>query len=235
MRLIKSVLIVVLVVAALAPAQVVIRSVGDVPEGVGAITAFAPSRISSGASFSFFHMPSDPLGLLQQKQIQEELELSDDQRTVVEELQKDIQRQTREIFEANAKFGGDAARLMETAQKTVRKNVEKELEKVLSPKQLKRLGQLEVQMSIKNRGVHALTEEKLASALGVADEQKEEIRERGREMQEELRAEIAKLRERLRNRLIKELLDDDQLVKLEELSGEEYEVQRPNVRRVFGR
>ena len=97
-------------------------------------------------------MPDDPLGLLQREQIQEELELSDDQIALVKELQLDIQRQTREIFAAQAKFGGDAGKMVEAANRAVRENIQKELKEILSPSQMKRLGQLEVQMKLKNRG-----------------------------------------------------------------------------------
>lgn len=228
--------VVLLVVSSLAFAQgpVVLRTVnsGDA-EGVVSQIFASPDM---GSSLSFFgrHMPSDPLGMLQREQIQDELDLNEDQIAVIKELQSDIQRQTKEIFSSGAKFGGDAARMMATAQKAIRQNIEKELKSVLSPKQLKRLGQLEVQMSLRNRGVRALTEEKLAAALEISDEQKKEIREGQRESQKALQKEIEALRERHRNRLLQRLLSDEQLSKLELLSGNEYKVKTVNRRRVLG-
>ena len=177
-------------------------------------------------------MPDDPLGLLQKKQIQEELELSKEQMVVVEELQKDIQRQMSEVFTTQAKLGGNAAQMIEAANKAIRQNIEKELKEVLSPKQLKRLSQLEVQMKLRNRGVRALAEGTLANRLGISDEQKQDIREQSAEMQKELQKEIAKLRERFRKQLIKDLLDKEQLSKLEEATGDEFDVRQPNIRRM---
>ena len=214
--------------------RVIIRSSvngTDVPPE--AVQSFVAPILSS-ADVSFFPhsmVPDDPLGMLQRKQIQDELDLSKDQVTLVEELQKDIQRQMGEVFATQAKFGGDAARMMESATKAIRKNIEKELNDVLSFKQMKRLGQLEVQMKLRNRGVRALAEEKLANALEISDDQKKEIRKQARDMHKDLQKEIERLRERFRERLIKDLLEEDQLAKLEEISGEEYEVQQTNIRR----
>ncbi len=185
----------------------------------------------SAFSFSGGFLPDDPLGMLQQEQIQEELELSNDQIAVVKELQSDIKRQTGEIFAAQAKFGGDAGKMMAAATKAIRQNLEKELKEILSPSQIKRLGQLEIQMKIKNRGAMALVDDKLVKMLGVSDEQQKEVQARHREMQKELRDEIQKLRDRYRKELIKELLSDDQLSKLEDVSGNEYEVKQINPRR----
>ena len=50
-------------------------------------------------------------------------------------------------------------------------------------------------------------------------------------MQKELQEEIQKLREKFRQELIQDLLNKEQLSKLEELSGSEYKVKQPNVRR----
>ena len=219
---------------------IISRQVQSGEAATAAISAIAPvlnMNMDGTRVFSFdgtAFMPSDPLGMLQQKQIQEELDLSDDQLSVVDELRNDIGRQTKEIFSTGVQFGGDAAKLMQTAQKTIREKITKELEGILSTKQFTRLGQLEVQMKIRNRGVLALTESKLADALAVTDEQKKEIRDEQRDSQRELQKEIAALRERYRKRLIKKLLSDEQLSKLESLSGDEYEVKAINRRRFFG-
>lgn len=229
----------VLFVTATVSAQVVFRSiqaVGGDENSEGLPTVIDAPLVGSAMSFSFHgHMPDDPLSLLRQKQFQEELELSKDQIAVVDELKQDIQRQSREIFKAQAKFGGDAARMMETANKAIRENIEKELTGILAPHQLKRLGQLEVQMKIRNRGALALTSTKLAGALEISDEQEKEIRQRDREMQQDLEKEIKNLREKYRSDLIKDLLSKDQLGKLEELSGDDYEVKQPNIRRSLHR
>ena len=192
---------------------------------------FSPTIATSSSISIFGGLPDDPLGLLQREQIQKELELTNSQQAVVKELQNDIQRQTGELFQAQAKFGGDAARLMETATKAVRENITKELETLLEPKQLKRLGQIEVQMKIKNRGVLALVEGRLAEALELEDDQKKEIKDKQREAQQELMKKIEDLRVQYRDDLIKEVLSEKQLLGLEELSGDDYKVKAPNMRR----
>ncbi len=194
--------------------------------------AFVTGPPMIGSTVSFFGgMPDDPLGLLRREQIQKELELTNAQSAVVKELQNDIQRQTSELFQAQAKFGGDAARLMETATKAVRENVTKELELLLEPKQLKRLSQIEVQMKLKHRGAIALIDDKLAKALEIDDEQKKEIEEKQKEKQEELMKKFEELRIQYRDDLIKEVLSEKQLLGLEQLSGDDYKVQAPNIRR----
>jgi|GEM_PF-4916841 len=234
----RSFSILLLAFATVAFAQegsVIIKSTvngNDVPPE--SVQAFVAPMLGTMGSVSFMGhsmIPDDPLGMLQKKQIQEELELSKDQIVVVEELQKDIQRQMAEMFSKQAGFGVNAARMMETAAKATRENVEKELKDVLSFKQLKRLGQLEVQMKIRNRGAHALTDDKLADALEISDKQKKDIQTESREMQKDLQKEIEKLRARFRQELIEDLLDKEQLSKLEKLSGTEYKVKQPNVRR----
>ena len=220
-----------------AAAQVVIqRAVQSGEDAASVVSGIIEAPLAFSPTMTFFGanaLPSDPLGMLQRKQIQEELDLSKDQIEVVKELQRDIQRQTREIFSSGAKFGGDAARMMETAQKAIRENIEKELGEVLSVKQIQRLGQLEVQMSLRNRGVRALTEDKLAKALEISAEQKKDILERQRKAMKDLQEEIEDLKERHRTRLLKELLDDEQLSKLEKMSGNEYQVREINRRRLF--
>ena len=237
MRNFTSALLIVasLSMASISPvsAQVIFRSTtAELPQAVG---GFIDAHVGEITSFNMFGgMPDDPLGMLRQKQIQDELNLSAEQIAVVEELQKDMQRQSQEIFTAQAKFGGNAIKMMEAAQKAVRKTITKELKEILDIKQMKRLGQLEVQMKMKNRGARALTEEKLAKALNITDDQKTEIRDKSSEMSKQLQKEIEKLREQHRKQLIKDVLSDDQLSKLQEISGNQYEVQPINIRRFGG-
>lgn len=201
------------------------------PENVQAFVGPMLGNMGSLSLVGQAMIPDDPLGMLQSKQIQKELELSKDQIIAVEEFQADIGRQMSEMFSKQAGLGVNAARMMEKAGKALRENVEKELKDVLSFKQLKRLGQLEVQMKIRNRGARALADDKLAGALEISDEQKKDIQSENRKMQKELQKEIEKLREKFRQELIQDLLNKDQLAKLEELSGTEYKVKQPNVRR----
>jgi len=222
----------VLLFASIVSAQAVLRidsAESPTPFASQAIIS-APPMFASGFSF-YGAMPDDPLGLLQQEQIQKELELTNSQTAFVKELQNDIQRQTGELFQAQAKFGGDAARLMETATKAVRENITKELDQLLEPKQLKRLGQIEVQMKLKNRGALALVEDKIANALEIDSEQKKEIREKQGKAQSELMKRIEDLRVQYRNDLIRGVLSEKQLLRFEQLSGEDYKIQEPNTRR----
>ena len=74
-------------------------------------------------------------------------------------------------------------------------------------------------------------DEKLAKPLAISDDQKKAIQEEARAMQADLDAEIKKLREKFRRRAIRDVLEDEQLQKLEQMTGEEYDVQDSNIRR----
>lgn len=215
--------------------RTVIKLSGAGSEGPAEAAAiFASPSIMGADGFSFLgKLPDDPIGLLQRPQIQEEIELSQDQIGVVKELQKDISRQMSQIFASQAKFGGDAGQLVGEASKAIRKNIEAELTTLLSPKQLRRLGEIEVQMKIKNRGALALLDQTVSKRLDLSDEQKKDLKEQQRVSQKELAKEIERLREKYRQDVIKDVLDKKQLLKLEEMSGQEYDLKQPNWRR-FG-
>ena len=117
------------------------------------------------------------------------------------------------------------------AHRAVRENIQKELKEILSPSQAKRLGQLKVQMKLKNRGALALAEEKLAEVLDISEEKRKEIRKSHRDAMQELHREMERLRERYRRQLIKDMLSKEQLAKLEDLTGDEYDVKPFNPRR----
>jgi Spy/CpxP family protein refolding chaperone len=115
----------------------------------------------------------DPSTILLQKPVQEELKLSDAQKT---DLQK-IQESRRTAMQGAFQPGGDREKAQE-AMKTIRENTKKELDKVsetLKPEQKKRLKQLEIQFA----GFRAFAQEDVQKELNLTDKQKTEVKELG--------------------------------------------------------
>lgn len=182
------------------------------------------------------YVPNDPIGMLAMPQFGKELELVDDQVEKIRELQQEMQKQMGEIFRNAANVSGDnMGQMMREAQKVVRERTEEKLAKVLLPHQVQRLKQLKLQMQLRNRGVHALAGDQLSSALGLTDEQKQQLMEKQREAQQKLQERFQQLREQMQQEVIKNVLKPSQLQKLEKLTGEKYEVKKPDYSSMYSR
>jgi len=201
-------------------------------QDAGGLASYMPVPMFGGGA----HVPSDPMGMLRMPQFEKELELVDDQIEKVRELQQEMQKQTREIFRnaANAS-DGNVSQMMQEAQKVIRERTEEKLAKVLLPHQLQRLNQLKLQMQLRSRGLHALAGDQLADALALTDEQKQQLMEKQREAQQKLQERIQQLREQMQQEVIEDVLKPGQLQKLEKLTGEKYEVKKPDYSSMYAR
>ncbi len=99
---------------------------------------------------------------------------------------------------------------------------ELELKKVVLPHQSDRLKLIDV-TRIRQRGAAALSNRDLASALGLSDEQRENLQQRSDEIQTELREKMRQLQSEARNKML-EGLTPEQRVKLEQLVGDNFEL-----------
>lgn len=156
------------------------------------------------------------LFLLNQKSVQEELKLSDDQVTKVKELldkQRDSFRGLRDLSR-------------EERQKKIQEQGEatrKAVAKLLKPEQLKRVRQVALQL----QGARALNNPQVAKALEISDEQKEKIQEIQRSAFAELRGagrgeEARKKRQEVMkatNEKIMGVLTAEQKTKLKKMQG----------------
>ncbi len=167
------------------------------------------------------------VGLVQNEQVQQELKLTDEQKSKVDE----IAARVREAGPQRGQGGGEANReqLRERMQAMSRvvAEEEKKLDEVLDEQQKKRLDQISLQVT----GVRALMRDEVASKLELSDEQKEKVQaalraQRGQGGGD--RPDPAAFRER-REQLeqqVMAVLSDEQKQKWEELKGEAFELQR---------
>jgi hypothetical protein len=177
------------------------------------------------------------LFLLNQKSVQDELKLSEEQVKKAKEL-SDKQREA---------FGGLRDLSQEERRTKIQeqaKATDKAVAEVLKPEQMKRVKQI----SLQQQGARALSNPEVATALKLTDEQKDKVKsiqeeartalgqrgqrgQRGRPSEEELK----KLQEarKATNEKLMNVLTDEQKTKWKELSGEPFkgEISRPQFRR----
>jgi len=171
------------------------------------------------------------LGLAQQRDVQREIELSDDQRDEIQTLggvlRDEIRSEMQDLFQ-NMRDMSDEERAAARDQIAARmaeiqKDVEGRVGQVLMPHQLDRLKQIDIQARIQRNGAAALSDGELAEALGISDAQKEQLQERAEQVQQDLQEKINQLRIDARNQLL-EVLTTEQRAKLEAMMGAQFEL-----------
>lgn len=171
------------------------------------------------------------IGLIQSEQVQQELKLTDEQKSKVGE----VAARVREAGPQRGQGGGqvDREQLRERMQAMSRvvAEEEKKLDEILNDEQKNRLEQISLQVT----GVRAIARDEVASKLGLSDEQKEQVQAALRAQrgqfgggQGQQRPDAGAVRER-RQQLEEQVLavlNDEQKQKWEELKGEAFELQR---------
>jgi len=174
------------------------------------------------------------LGLAQQQEVQQEIELSEDQlaqlRTLNDTIRSEIRDQMQGMFqglrdlsdeERQAKFAEIRAKFEE-----INKDAEARLQNVLMPQQLDRLKQIDLQARIQRGGAAALTEGELADTLGLSEDQRAQIRDKAEQVQKDLQEKIGQLRVDARNQLLG-VLTPDQRARLEAMMGADFALPEP--------
>ena len=205
---------------------------GDGPEGESSFRIFSGSEIGGLGDW----MPSgtgaiDPMSLLGNDGVREELELVGDQLDKFRNAEKELQEQISEKAKSLAggklnpmEMGNIAKEIAE-----LQKNKQEKLQSMLLPHQLERLKQVALQIQMKKRGAaNTLLSDAVTEELGIDSEQKKRIEEKQKELKIELADRMAKLKEEIRNKLLDELTAD-QKKKLEELSGDDFEYKPTNL------
>ena len=203
-------------------------------DGSGASFSSAAPILSSRGFGGRVTLPNDTMQLLRLPQIVNELRLDDEQQETIGKLSRVIHEQLRGVFRATD-FSGDMRKIMQEAQREIRQKTEEKLEEVLLPQQLKRFKQIKIQMVLKNQGAPALMTGVLAEEIHLSDKQRKELMELHAKKQAELEKEIEALRERFRQETIREVLTSDQMKKVESLTGDDYQVKRPDYRAMYSR
>jgi Spy/CpxP family protein refolding chaperone len=174
-----------------------------------------------------------PAMLLRNEQVQEELKLTDDQKTKLEEA---LRPQRGEGFRPGQDLSAEERRELRERFAERREQQEKQINEILTSDQQKRLRQIQLQQ----RGLAALLDEEVAKEVGVSEEQQNQIREvlraQAAEQRELGRDASREDRQRLRQQTEEKalaVLTTEQKAKFEELKGEPADIRlgRPG----FGR
>jgi hypothetical protein len=177
-----------------------------------------------------------PAALLQRSDVRAELELLDDQVEQLAELQETMQTRVRDRMREmgsrlrergpegapDPRGGGLQGEFREFFEQINREQRE-QLAKILVPHQLKRLGQLEMQMRLRG-GAMALLRGEVAEQLNITDQQREQLRAKAEEVERETRRKIAEIRRQAQEELISQLTPEQQ-AKIRELVGDPFEFQ----------
>jgi Spy/CpxP family protein refolding chaperone len=192
--------------------------------------AWAQQQRQRGGGFGGFG--GDPIYLLGQKSVQEELKLTDEQIKKAKELSD----KRSEAFQGLRDLSREE---QQKKRQEIAKANNKALAEILKPEQLKRVKQIALQQRITFGLAFVVSDEETASALRITDEQKEKIREIRMKGFEELRAlgqerdeETNKKRQELMkatNEKVAGVLTAEQKTKLKEMQGAPFtgKIERP--------
>lgn len=195
-------------------------------EGEGGAPNF---EIFSGGDIGGNWMPGggkvDPMSLLNNEDVREELELVGDQLDKYRNAQQELQDQIKEKSKAFTSGNIDPSQMGAIAKEIgeLQKSGQDQLRSMLLPHQLERLKQVALQMEMKKRGAaNTLLSKEMVEELGIDAAQKIRIEDRQKELKQELADRMAKLKEEIRDKLLSELTSD-QKSKLKELFGDKFE------------
>ena len=157
--------------------------------------------------------------LLLREDVTKEIELLDDQKEELQELQSGMRDRMREVF-ANFRDMSDEER--REAMTDFGKGIQEDIDEVLLPHQSKRIKQIALQQRMQGGTTRGLRGE-VAEELGLSDDDLEEIEEKSREAAAELQKKISEMRAEAQKELLDEVLSPSQQKKLKELMGEKFE------------
>ena len=181
----------------------------------------------------------DPLSLLDNKDVREELEFVDDQldefRAAQDEFRAAQDELRQQILDRAKSLAGagklDPSQMSEIAKELakLKKGSQKSLESMLLPHQLERLRQVALQIQMKKRGAaNTLISGKIAEELGIDAAQKKRIENRQEELEEELDRRMEELKKEIRDKLLDEMTSE-QKRKLEKLFGDDFEYKQNSI------
>ena len=157
--------------------------------------------------------------LLRSDEVRAELELLDDQTEKLQAIEEEMRDKIRQ--EMGGRMRGGERPDFEAMRATfdeMRKEVETKIGEVLTTQQMDRLRQIETQQQIQQGGARSLMGGPLADKLGLTDEQKEQLREKGREVEAKLQEKMAAARAEAREEMLT-VLTAEQRATLDELTG----------------
>jgi hypothetical protein len=207
------------------------RAIARSPEELGESSAGKATMWRASQRSSLMDLLRDP-------RVRQELDMLDDQFEELQAKSQEIQRRTNgRVLTLLGEARNDSLspqKVRENIQ-ALRQEAEQEIEKAILPFQFRRLRQVALHVQMSRRGVaDVLTNDPLASELGLTEEQKESLRETAEEVEKELAEEMAKLRAKAKAKLFAKL-DKKQQEKLSEILGDEFngEAVRPEAPRKY--
>ena len=198
--------------------------------GIASVASAQPGRGPGGFGFG-----DSTSFLLRDDAVRKELEIVPGQIEKLEAAEEKMREQMRDMFsglrdlpeeDRRAKFE-ELRGKMADAQEQMRK----EIDEILLPQQRDRLAQIRFQSQMRRGGsTGSLTGNAVVEALGISEDQLEEMRKKEEEVREELTKKIQEAQEEARNEILS-VLTPAQRKKYEELMGQPFEFQE---RRGFG-
>jgi Spy/CpxP family protein refolding chaperone len=178
---------------------------------------------------------SDPLMLLGNERVQQELALVDDQLEELREVQDEAREVMQEVFrdmdwqslrdlpeeERRAKFAE-----MQSQVEDRLKGVRERVNSVLLPHQQKRLEQLAFQTQSRRGPGGGLQTDSIADKLGLSEEQKTKLREAAEKAQANMEEKMQKLRQEMEDEILS-VLTAEQRAQYKELMGEAFDFGTP--------
>ncbi|TWT96954.1 periplasmic repressor CpxP [Botrimarina colliarenosi] len=203
----------------LAPAVVLVVGLSTVA------MAQPPGPPPGGPGFGGRGGPGGPGGrggigmLLRSPDVQSELELLDNQKEQLREIEDEMRSKMREMF-GGGRRGGERPdfEAMRAQMEEMRGEIEGRIGEVLSTQQMDRLRQIDTQQQLNNGGARSLMGGPLADKLGLTDEQKAQLREKAQEVQAEMQEKMTAARAEARDKLL-EVLTSEQRAMLDEMTG----------------
>jgi len=163
--------------------------------------------------------PTSAFALLNIERVQQDLELADYQKQQIRELRQRTKESRQELL---ADIPNPA--LIRPAIDALRHEEERAIKEILLPRQLKRLGQLQLHMSMRNQGTLALMRNEFDDALGLTPEQKQKLAKKQEEAKKELKRRVEEIRNQLNQEIRAEVLTLKQRQTLKQLIGEPLEI-----------
>ena len=159
-----------------------------------------------------------PMSVLQRTDVQEELGLTDDQKSEIADL-ADAERQNRRggggfdfgsIREMSEEERREAFAKMRTDREKQQKETRAKIKDILNSKQASRFAQLEFQLALQQSAQNA------ASVAGVdlSDDDQETLRDKQREVSEKTREAIAKIQRDAQIEILKTVMSESEIEKL---------------------
>lgn len=177
----------------------------------------------------------DMLGLLNNDQVKQEIELVPSQEEDLRKLGEGMREEMMAVFRDMRDASPEERQEIFTKLRESREDMEEQLERILLPHQFDRLRQISTQQQMRARGGagFALAGGTLAEQLNLTEDQISELREKSQKLQEEMREKIEQLRKEAEQELL-QTLTPQQRAKWEEMIGEPFDLQAPQRGRGFG-